>query len=142
MSDDKPKKGKGFFRIFWTKVEDLDSSKEAANGGAIAAGYLAFSYALQVPFLYFSGEALFAELSDSIPADKLEYYFQLFSFSLITIFFIFAAYRIYKQQKFGFIPFISLWVLCEVGYKFYLVPGRGMVLSLLFSVIAINSFRG
>jgi len=142
MSDEKQKKQKGMFSTFWTKVEDLDSSKEAASSGAVAAGYLAISYALQVLLLYFSGETLYSELTDTVPADKFEYYFQLFGHSLITILFIFVAYRIYKQQKFGFIPFLSLWVLYEVGYKFYLVSGRGIVLSLIFAVIAINSFRG
>ena len=141
MSDEQQKKD-GMFRMFWSKVEDLDSAQEAASAGAVVAGYLAFSYAFQILFLYFSGEALFAELNETIPADKLEYYFQLTMFSLITAFFGFAAHRIHKQKKFGLIPFLSLWMLFEIGYKFYLVPGRGIVLSLLFTVVAINSFRG
>ena len=82
------------------------------------------------------------ELNETIPADKFEYYFQFIMYSLITFFFIFTTYRIYKQKKFGLIPFLSLWMLFEIGYKFYLVPGRGLVLSLLFTVVAINSFRG
>ena len=141
MNEEKQKK-EGMFRTFWTKIEDLESAQEAASAGAIAAGYLAFSYALSLLFLYFSGEALFAEYTGSIPADKFEYYFQLIMFSLITIFFSFITYRILKHKKFGLIPFLSLWMLIEIGYKFYLVPGRGLVLSLIFTVVAINSFRG
>ncbi|MDC0073206.1 hypothetical protein OAK06_08540 [Gammaproteobacteria bacterium] len=141
MNEEKQKK-EGMFRTFWTKIEDLESAQEAASAGAIAAGYLAFSYALSLLFLYFSGEALFAELNETIPADKFEYYSQFIMYSLITVFFSFVTYRIYKQKKFGLIPFLSFWMLFEIGYKFYLVPGRGLVLSLLFTVVAINSFRG
>ena len=132
----------GIFRTFWTKIEDLESAQLAASAGAVAAGYLAFSYAISLLFLYFSGETLFAEYNGTIPIDKFEYYFQLIMYSLITIFFIFVTYRILKHKKFGFIPLLSLWMLLEIGYKFYLVSGRGLVLSLIFTVVAINSLRG
>ena len=141
MNEEKQKKD-GMFRTFWTKIEDLESAQEAASAGAMASGYLAFSYALSLLFLYFSGQTIFAEYTDTIPIDKFEYYFQLIMYSLITVFFCFITYRIYKQKKFGLIPFLSLWMLFEIGIKFYLVPGRGLVLSILFTVIAINSFRG
>jgi len=140
MSDGQQKKD-GVLRMFWTKIEDLDSAQEAASAGALVAGYLAFSYALSVLFLYFSGQALFADLTETVPADKFEYYFQLIMYSLIVIFSGFATHRIHKQKKFGLVPFISLWMLVEVGYKFYLMPGRGFILSLLFTVVAINSLR-
>jgi len=141
MNEEKQTKD-GMFRMFWTKIEDLESAQEAASAGAIASGYLAFSYALSLLFLYFSGQALFAELNETIPRDKFEYYGQLIMYSLITVFFCFTTYRIYKQKKFGLIPFLSFWVIFEVGYKFYLLPGRGLVLSILFTIVAINSFRG
>ena len=120
----------------------LESAQEAASVGAIASGYLAFSYTISLLFLYFSGQALFAELTETIPVDKFDYYFQLIMYSLIIAFFCFTTYRIYKQKKFGLIPFLSFWMIFEIGYKFYLVPGSGLVLSILFAVVAINSFRG
>ena len=65
MNEEKQKK-EGMFRTFWTKIEDLESAQVAASGGAAAAGYLAFSYAISLLYLYFSGETLFGELNEQI----------------------------------------------------------------------------
>ena len=140
--NDKSQKKVGILRAFWTKIEDLESAQEAASAGAIAAGYLAFGYAVSLLFLFFSGQTPSAEINETIPVDKFDYYFQVIVHSLIFVFFCFVTYRIYKQKKFGLIPFLSLWLLIEIGYKFYLTPGSGLVVSLIVTVVAINSFRG
>lgn len=140
---DEEKKDKvGVFSFLWPKVVDLDSSQEAASLGGLVAGYLAFSYALNVLSLYLSGESLFAPLTGSVPADTFEYYFQIIFYHLITVFFGFSAYRVYKQKKFGLVPFLSLWLFFEIGYKFYLTPGRGIIISILFTFCAVNALRG
>lgn len=142
MSDKAKKKDVGFFRSIWTKIEDMDSSIEAAKVGAVVAGYLAVSYAIQMAFLIFSGETLYADYYDSEPMDEGFYYFQLIMYALITIFCTYVSYGIYKKQKFGFIPLISLWTLIEVGTKFYMVQSSGIVVSIIVTFAVINSLRG
>ena len=63
-------------------------------------------------------------------------------YALITIFCTYVSYGIYKKQKFGFIPLISLWTLIEVGTKFYMVQSSGIVVSIIVTFAVINSLRG
>ena len=135
MSDEQKKKV-GIVRSLWSKIEDLDSANEAAKVyGAVLAGYFAFSYAIKFLLIYFSA-------IPEVISNNFDYYYQLIEGVTFIIFFIFAAHRVYRKKKFGLIPFLSFYALFEIGFKLYLNPGNGIVMSFLVTVMAINAFRG
>ena len=129
----------GFLSFLWLKINDLKSAQEAAVFGAWGACYIAFSYLIQLLFIFFTGST-----TDNIYAQNyLEYYILLSGFFLVIVFTIFVAYRIYKKQEFGYVPFISLWLLLEIGYSILTKPRGGFIfIAIFFTAISINSFRG
>ena len=127
---------------FWTKVTDLESAKDAASNAAIVSAYLAFSYALNIFFIIYSGKSLWSDAYGFGPLDIIEHNSLLIGYVLVTILCLFLIFRIYKKRKFGSVPFLALWMLLEIGMKSILVPGKGVVLSLIFFVLSINALIG
>jgi hypothetical protein len=148
MSDQDKDGNGGLLRFLWTKIEDIDSSIEAARTGGILAGWISAGSALQTLMLFFSGKTLLADLQGISPSDKFEYYFQLLIGLILVIFFAYLTYRIYEQKKFGFVPFVSIFYLYDASYKFYLFGSTGifissgLVLTIAFSILALNALRG
>ena len=127
----------------WLKINDLNSARKAAELGSIVSGFGALAVVFNIVSIYFYGHTLSAEVTESIPVDKSFYYFQLITTFFIMIFFAFITFRIYKQKKFGFIPFLTLWMLLETGFKLYTYKsGGGIVISIIIAYLAITSFRG
>ena len=122
-------KNEGIFRQFWVEIINLKSAKKAASYGAYVSSFLCLGYLIQSLFLYFDGKAL----NMSAPADKIEFYIFLVFFSLGSLLFGYVSFVIYKQKKYGSIPYISVWAIIEIVYKLFLVPGKGIIFSIIIS---------
>ncbi|MEG9862564.1 MAG: hypothetical protein V6Z81_08815 [Parvularculales bacterium] len=147
MTENNQNEGKGFFgklwaNIFWTKITDLESSRQAASNGVFVIGWLAVSYTVNILLLFFYRSTPSQELKDAAPEDSFQYNFDLLWNALLVVFLVFIAHRIYKQQKFGFIPFVCFWILWDVGYGVYLSSEAPQLGSVVFGFLVINSFKG
>ena len=123
---------------FWTRVDDLESAKEASSLGGIIAAYLAASYLVVLSFLV-NGVMLFGEM----PQDSFEY-----NLTVITLLIFFAlgmyfAYKTYLKKSFTFIPFIFIWLIIEISFSTsFSHPFIFLIMKFLLFVIAVNSIVG
>ena len=123
---------------FWTRVDDLESAKEASSLGGIIAAYLAASYLVVLSFLV-NGVMLFGEM----PQDSFEY-----NLTVITLLIFFAlgmyfAYKTYLKKSFTFIPYIFIWLIIEISFSTsFSHPFIFLIMKFLLFVIAVNSIVG
>ena len=121
----------------WATVNDFESAIEAARSAQFVAFWLSISYALNLVFLFWTGESLFGDA----PRDNIEFYASVFIFILFALLFLLLGFRI-RKNRFGSVPFLAVWTLFEITYKLFAAPGKGIIISLIFFVISINSLRG
>lgn len=136
VTDSGKEKNTSFFG-FWVNVDDYESATEAAKNASIAAFYITISYIIVLGYNYFTGESLFgAEFND-----ELERYIAYGTYSFIAIFFLWLGLRV-RKEKFGSVPFIALWTLFEIGTKLVSVPGKGIILNIIFTIVSVNALWG
>ena len=136
--DESVKKSKKSFFGFWTKVRDFDSAKSATKLGAVISGYLAFSYGTNLLVMINDGETL----NGLVLEDQFEHYIKIILHLVVVMFSIFMAYRIHKNEKFGSVPYLAVWLLVEIALKLLASPGKNLIVSIIFSFLAINSLVG
>lgn len=131
------KKKAGAFSWLWPKVSDLESATEAVKTAQIAAYWMTFSYCLQLFSLFSTGSSLFGTTAN----DDIELYVFASIYSVMAGSFLWLGLRI-RSGKFGSVPFVALWLIFEVGMKSLMAPGKGIVLNIIFLLIAIGALRG
>jgi len=132
-------KSKGIFRNFWIEIIDLETAREAARYGGFVSGYLCLSYLIQSLFIYFTGNLLF---SNTPPVDGIEFYITLVVTLAASLLFSYVCFDIFKRKKYGFVPYISIWLIIEIVYKFFLVSSKGIFISIIIFFLSLNAYRG
>ena len=131
------KKKKGFFAQIWPNVATAEGRKEATNLGAFAAGWIAVSYLFVEIILITTGAGLFFD-----PADEAELLDRHIVNAILVVLATVFALRIWKKAGHISASIILIWTITEVGFKLVLAPGKGLILSALITVAAINGVRG
>jgi hypothetical protein len=140
MDDEVKEKKKDTFKKawgFWATITDLESAVEAAKSAQIVAYYLVFSYGVQIAFLYGSGSSLFG----TVPEDKIDLYITYAMYGIIAVLFLWLGLRI-RKEKLGAVPYVAGWMLFEIVVKTIMAPGKGIIVSIIFGLVAISGFRG
>ena len=123
---------------FWTRVDDLESAKEASSLGGIIAAYLAASYLVVLSFLV-NGVMLFGEM----PQDSFEYNLTVITLLIFFALGMFFAYKTYLKKSFTFIPYIFIWLIIEISFSTsFSHPFIFLIMKFLLFVIAVNSIVG
>jgi len=131
------KKKKGVRSWLWPRITNMESSIDAAKNAEGAAYWLVFSYAIGIIFLFSTGSTI-----DGIkPSDDLELYLTAAINIPMLGLALWLGLRI-RKEKFSSVPIVAIWIIFEVFLKAFTMPGKGIVLSVLFLIIAIGALRG
>ena len=136
-SSDNEEKSKKKSNSWWPNVKDEKGLKDAIHCGVGVALWLTVSYIFTTGYLIYTGEALFTGSATS------EEQIGIFITNTIAILLsLFLAWHIWKKAGYISAIILLLWVISEVGYKFVLAPGKGIIISIIMLLLAIHGVRG
>jgi hypothetical protein len=122
---------------FWPDVSTENGAKNAVHAGAAALAWLSASYLIGLFFVILTNRGLYATFDDDL--DR---------YSTIAVDLVLACLAalltllMWRRRSFVIAMIGLVWVLIEVGAKFVLAPGKGLVLSALMLLCVINGVRG
>ena len=121
----------------WPNISTLAGKRDAMLGGAIAAGWIAGSYALGLGLLLTTGRTLWSR-----PEDAFEFQGFIITYAIMILMSSFFCWRIWKHQGYVSAITVLIWTIIEVITKFIVAPGRGLFVSIILTFAALNGVRG
>jgi hypothetical protein len=125
------------WRDFWPDVNDEKGLRYAINSGAIVGLWIAISYVVGAAFIFFTGKAMF---TDEVAPDQ-----QIISIivdAILVTLALILGWRIWKKAGHISAIIILLWSITEAASKAYVAPGKGIIVSIILVILAINGVRG
>ena len=122
---------------WWPNVNEEKGLKDAIHGGVGVAIWLTVSYLFTTGYLIYTGEGLF---TGSATQEEQVGIFIVNTFAILLS--LFLAWRIWKKAGYISAIILLLWVISEVGYKFVLAPGQGIIIGIIMLLFAIHGVRG
>lgn len=142
-SQPKPTRKTRWRDVFFPNFNTPEGIKTARQHGIVAAVWLAFGYAVTIAYGLSTGRSLFPEKSvmdapiDVAAGADLEVAFGLVAIALGLV----LAWLVWKKGSRVAAGVVLCWVLIEVIYKQFLLPGRGLVMAALLLLFAVNGYR-
>jgi hypothetical protein len=125
----------GRLNMLWPDVTTEKGCRDAIKGGAAAAGYIAFSYALSIILLLFYSMDISAAGGSAAVTIVINAFL---SAAAIAI-----AWFIWKQRNLIAASIGLAWIAFEVVAKVATMSGgRGMIVAIFALIFSVNGVRG
>jgi hypothetical protein len=122
-------------KFLWPRLKSRKDGIEALRNCQIISFYLVFSYGLNT-ITTFKGLSLWSGALSEF--DKT---FLPLGYLLVTVLFLWFGFRI-RNNKFGLVPIISIWYICESLATILVSPTPGQIfLRIFFILISFNCLR-
>ena len=127
------------FLGLWTKVNNLETAKEAASLAGIIAAFLAGTY-LAIGLFYMRG--VYINLPP--PSDDIDFYSTIIVVIVFTVLLSYYARKVYLKISLSAVPYITFWFFLEMllGPPLLANPVIYILLKIVLSIILINAFIG